>query len=137
MLNVLRPFSTLDRDLDRMFSDLHSTQRARAEVPAAEVFETEEAITVRLDLPGVAESDIQVIAENNVLTVKAVRAAPEDKAVFHVAERSYGTFQRSFRLPGRVDTEKAEAAYENGVLRVVLPRRAEAKPRSIEVKRAQ
>lgn len=134
MLSVLRPFAGFDRDFDRVFFDMHAPQRGRVEVPTAEVFETDESITVRVDLPGVMESDIQVTAENGVLTVKAVRNAPDDKAVFHVAERSYGALQRSFKLPGRVDTEKAEAAYEAGVLRVTLPRRAEAKSRTITVK---
>ena len=142
MMTLWRPFGfdgslrTLDREVERLLGDKSFAHRARPEAPA-EVFETDEAITLRIDLPGVQQSDVQVGVENNVLTVKATRAAPGDdrRTVYHLAERGYGEVSRTFRLPGRVATDNAEAAYENGVLSITFPKRAEAKARTIEVKR--
>lgn len=141
MMTLWRPFGldsslrSLDREVDRLLSDRSFAHRARPEAPA-EVFENDESITLRVDLPGVTQSDVQVGVENNVLTVKATRAAPADdgRTVYHLAERGYGEVTRTFRLPGRVASESATAAYENGVLSITFPKRAEAKPRTIEVK---
>lgn len=141
MLNVWRPFAfdraptNFDREVDRFFHEFAHDNRAP--LPArAEVTESESALTVSIDLPGVAEGDVTVTTENNVLTVKAARrAAPpeEGKAVVHVAERTYGEITRSFRLPGRIDTEHASARFERGVLTITFPRRAEARSRTIAV----
>ena len=141
MMTLWRPFGLdsslrgLDREVERLFQDKSFAHRARPEAPA-EVFENEESITLRVDLPGVSQSDVQVGIENNVLTIKASRAAPPDdgRTVYHLAERGYGEVTRTFRLPGRVAGESAEARYEDGVLSIRFPKRAEAKARTIEVK---
>lgn len=141
MMTLWRPFGldsslrSLDREVDRLFNDRSFAHRARPEAPA-EVFENDESITLRVDLPGVTQSDVQVGVENNVLTIKAARTAPADdgRTVYHLAERGYGEVTRTFRLPGRVASESATAAYENGVLTITFPKRAEAKARTIEVK---
>lgn len=141
MMTLWRPFGLdsslrgLDREVERAFHDRSFAHRARPEAPA-EVFETDEDITLRVDLPGVNQSDVQVGIENNVLTVKATRAAPADdgRTVYHLAERGYGEVTRTFRLPGRVASDQAAASYENGVLTIRFPKRAELKARTIEVK---
>lgn len=146
MMTLWRPFGldsslrTLDREVDRLFHAQHErafAHRARPEAPA-EVFENDESITLRVDLPGVTQSDVQVGVENNVLTIKATRAAPADdgRTVYHLAERGYGEVTRTFRLPGRVASDSASASYDNGVLSITFPKRAELKARTIEVKGA-
>lgn len=141
MMTLWRPFGFdsslrgLDREVDRLFQDRSFAHRARPEAPA-EVFENDDNITLRVDLPGVSPADVQVGIENNVLTIKATRAAPSDTehTVYHLAERGYGEVTRTFRLPGRVASENAEASHVDGVLTIRFPKRAEAKPRTIEVK---
>ena len=94
MMTLWRPFGIdsslrgLDREVERIFQDKSFAHRPRPEAPA-EVFENEENITLRVDLPGVNQSDVQVGVENNVLTIKATRTAPADdgRTVYHLAER--------------------------------------------------
>ena len=98
--------------------------------------ETADAISVRMDLPGHDAKDIHVNVENDVLTVRSERKTEtqEKGETLHRSERSYGLYTRSFVLPAPVDAQKAEARYENGVLSVTLPKREDAKPRSIDVR---
>jgi HSP20 family protein len=104
--------------------------------PAADVVETADAFRVSLDLPGVDAASIKLEVEKDTLSVQAERrlqalAAGEE---LHRSERPYGAFARSFTLPSSVDAALVEARYEAGVLTVVLPKRAEARPRTIQVK---
>lgn len=104
--------------------------------PAADVVETEAGFEVSLDMPGVDPKAIQIQVQGEVLTVQAERrqpAVPKDGSV-HRSERPAGTFFRSFALPATVDGARVEARYEAGVLTVSLPKREEAKPRTIPVK---
>lgn len=104
--------------------------------PASDVVETEAGFEVTLDMPGVDPKAIQIQVQDEVLSVQAERpqaALPKDGSV-HRSERPTGTFFRSFALPGSVDGAKVEARYEAGVLTVSLPKREEAKPRTIQVK---
>lgn len=103
--------------------------------PAADILETEAGFEVALDMPGVDPKAIQIQVEEQVLTVQAERrpAAPKESSV-HRSERPTGTFSRSFTLPGSVDGTRVEARYDAGVLTVTLPKREEAKPRTIQVK---
>jgi HSP20 family protein len=102
--------------------------------PAADILETETGFRVVLDLPGLDPKALQIQVENDVLSVQAERVQPELKdATLHRTERAFGTFQRSFSLPKVVDATRVEARYENGVLTVELPKREEAKPRTIQV----
>jgi HSP20 family protein len=104
-------------------------------VPPADVVETEEAFEVSLDLPGHAPESIQLKVENDTLLIQAERRKErEAKGQVLRTERSYGVFSRSFGLPKTVDGSRCDARYDNGVLTVVLPKREEAKPRSIEIK---
>lgn len=102
--------------------------------PAADVLETESGFRVVLDLPGLDAKALEIQVENDVLTVQAQRSQPElAGATLHRSERAFGTFFRSFSLPKSVDATRVEARYENGVLTVELPKREEAKPRTIQV----
>lgn len=105
-------------------------------VPAADVVETQDAFRLVLDLPGHAPESIQVDVKDDTLTVKAERKqpAPAEGETWHRSERSFGTYLRAFKLPRTVDAGAVDATYEHGVLTLRLPKRAEAKPRSIAVK---
>jgi|SRR5579859_2659365 len=103
--------------------------------PSADVLETENAYRVQIDLPGVEQKDIEVKIDGGILTVKAERKPDgEEKSESYLrSERSYGVLTRSFSLPEEVDASKVEAKHLNGVLTLTLPKREEAKPRTINV----
>ena len=105
-------------------------------VPAVDIYENgKQELVLRAELPGMERDDIQVVVENNTLTLKGERKFDHDvkQEQFHRVERAYGTFSRSFSLPSTVDASKIAAEYRNGVLTVTLPFREEAKPRTINV----
>jgi len=104
-------------------------------VPAVNVFEDEHNITIEADLPGVAEKDLDIRLENNMLTITGERRLEneEKKENFHRIERSYGRFTRSFTLPPMVDSENVNAEFNNGVLKITLNKKEEAKPKQIKI----
>ena len=103
--------------------------------PAADVVETANEIFVLLDLPGQKSEEIQIKVDKDVLTVEAERKLDRGKEgeTYHRSERSTGKLVRSFTLPTNVDATRTEAKYEAGVLKITLPKREEAKPRTIQV----
>ncbi len=101
--------------------------------PAADVRETDDAYYLELDVPGLSEKDIEVVLEDDELTLRGERKAAEG-ASYSRRERATGPFQRSFRLASDVDAKRIEASAKSGVLTVKLPKSEQAKPRSIEVK---
>jgi HSP20 family protein len=110
---------------------------ATAFSPAFEVKETTDAFVLKADLPGVAESDLDIGVHNNVLTVSGTRSAEErkDGESYALYERQFGSFSRSFSLPDQADGERIEAKLESGVLTLTIGKKAEAKPRKIELKK--
>ena len=104
-------------------------------VPPVDVYEDEQNLVLKLEVPGVNEGDINVSVENNTLTIQGERKfeKEEKEENFHRIERRYGSFLRTFKLPSTVDAEKVEASYEKGILKITLAKRAEAKPRQIKV----
>ena len=110
---------------------------ASAFSPAFEVKETTDSFIVKADLPGVAESDLDINVHNNVLTVTGARQAEErkDGESYALYERQFGSFSRSFSLPDMADGERIEAKLENGVLTLSIGKKAEAKPRKIALKK--
>ena len=131
--------SALSREMDRLMNDVArpglGAWGGYGLTPPADVVETEAAFKVVLDLPGLDPKEIQIQVENETLTVQSERkfAEPAQGETVHRSERAHGTFFRSFSLPNVVDGGRVEAHYENGVLTVVLPKREEAKPRTIQV----
>ena len=103
--------------------------------PAVDIYEKDGNIVLKAELPGVDPKDVDVRVENNVLTLRGERKFDSDvkKEGYHRVERAYGTFGRSFTLPTVVDTEKINAEYKDGVLRVTLPKREEAKAKQIAI----
>ena len=103
--------------------------------PTSDVVETKDEIMIKAELPGIDEKDVDIEIENGVLTIKGERKAEKEteEKGFRRIERSYGTFLRSFTLPANVAPEKITASFANGMLEVHLPKKEEAKPRTVKV----
>jgi HSP20 family protein len=103
--------------------------------PAVDIYETEKEIVLKADLPGVNLADVDIRVENNILTVRGERHFEKDvkQDNFHRVERIYGTFVRTFTLPNTVDSEKIEASYTDGVLKIAMQKREEARPKQIKI----
>lgn len=104
--------------------------------PSCDIYETDNEIIVKAELPDVKRENIKVSVENNVLTIRGERKFEEEtkKENYHRVERSYGEFLRTFTLPSFVDPNKINAEYKDGVLCVKITKREEAKPKQVEVK---
>lgn len=104
--------------------------------PTCDIYETDNEIVVKAELPEVKKEDIQVKLENNLLSIRGERKMEEEakKENYHRIERSYGEFVRSFTLPSFADPNKINAEYRDGVLRVTIGKREEAKPKQVDVK---
>ena len=135
----LRELARVQEEMNRAFGDERSQFRAGESVgwtPACDIYEDGEEIVVRADLAGVDPADVEIRFENGVLTLKGERKLEKDdqRENYHRLEVSYGTFTRAFSLPATVDPEKIRAESKSGVLVVHLPKKPEAKPKSIQVK---
>src|SRR5205823_14841506 len=134
-----REFSTLQDRMNRLFRDSYGEgQEALTSstfAPPVDVYEDEHSITLKIEVPGIDEKDIDVRIENNTLTVHGERKfeKEEKEENFRRVERQYGSFTRSFTLPNTVDPEQVNATYNKGVLKVNLAKKAEAKPKQIKV----
>ncbi len=134
-----RELSRVQDEMSRLFGDEHSPLRTGESVgwtPKVDIFEDEEGVSLRFELAGVEPKDVDIRFENGVLTLRGERKLEkEDKRDnYHRVELSYGTFTRTFSLPGTIDAERIKAESKNGVLTVHLPKKPEAKPKSIQVK---
>jgi HSP20 family protein len=134
-----RPLLRFEREMENLMERLFNPEDGRwltGFVPAANVAETESAFEVTLELPGMKAEDFKVELKKNELWISGEkREEKEEKGkAFHRIERSYGEFRRVIPLPGEAAEEKIEAEYKEGVLRVVVPKTEEAKPRRVEVK---
>lgn len=137
MITRIDPF----RELASLFENFAESRTGKGEltagsfVPAVDVYEDEHNLVLKLEVPGVNEEDLNIQAENNTLTVKGERSfeKEEKEENFHRIERRYGSFQRTFRLPNTVDSDKIDAHYDKGVLKITVAKKAEAKPKQIKV----
>jgi len=136
-----RDFSALQERVNRIFRESYSPETPEEALttsnfaPPVDVYEDEHNITLKIEVPGIDEKDMDVSIENNTLTVRGQRRFEKDEKEenFQRVERTYGSFTRSFTLPNTVDTEQVSAHYDKGVLRIRLAKRAEAKPKQIKV----
>jgi HSP20 family protein len=135
-----REFSILQERMDRLVRDSFSEGRDEALTtsnfaPAVDVYEDEHNVTLKIEVPGIDEKDIDVRIENNLLTVHGERKfeKEEKEENYRRIERQYGSFTRSFTLPCTVNPEQVTANYEKGVLKITLAKKAEAKPKQIKV----
>jgi HSP20 family protein len=134
----VRSYARLQDEVNRLFEGTLGNRQTETFgwTPAVDIFEDAEGVTFKFDLPEVDPKDVDVRLEDGTLTVRGERKLErEDKQDgYHRVERAYGMFARSFTLPATLDGEKVNAEAKNGVLRVFIPKRAEAKPKSISVK---
>ena len=124
---------TLGRDLYQpFFGDEVST---RTWMPPVDIRETEEALVVYAEVPGLDKGDIRITLENNLLTLSGERKFDTEvkENEWHRIERAYGSFSRSFRLPTNVASDRVSAVFKNGILEITVPKADEAKPRQIEI----
>jgi len=136
-----REFTTVQDRLNRLFRDSYGSEdrdealTTSAFAPAVDVYEDEHNVTLKVQVPGIDEKDIDIRIENNTLTLHGERKfeKEEKEENFRRVESSYGSFTRSFTLPQTVDAEKVTANYDKGVLKITLPKKAEAKPKQIKV----
>jgi len=136
-----RDFSTVQERVNRILRESFSPESPEEALttsnfaPPVDVYEDEHNITLKIEVPGIDENDINVSIENNTLTVRGERRFEKDEKEenFHRVERMYGSFTRSFTLPNTVDPEQVSALYEKGVLKIRLAKKAEAKPKLIKV----
>ncbi len=132
-LNALQ--SRMNRLFEQQYSGREESLTAGAFVPPVDIYEDEHSIQLKLEVPSIDEKDLDIKVENNTLTVSGERKfeSEEKEENFHRVERRYGSFTRSFTLPNTVSTEEIQADYDQGVLKIRLAKRAEAKPKQIKV----
>jgi HSP20 family protein len=125
----------MNRLFDRFFEGRAPEGASRRWIPAMDLVETEDALVLRGDLPGMSEDDVNIEIKDNVLTVSGERKSDhEEKGEgFHRVERAVGSFSRSLALPTGIDPEKVEAKFDNGVLEVRIPKPAEAQPTRVQI----
>ena len=130
----------MNRLFDESFRGLeghsqHEDWAQGAFTPAVDIYEHDGTIVMKAELPGVDAKDVDIRVENNVLTLRGERKFENEvkKESYQRVERSYGSFSRSFTLPNAVDTENIKADYKDGVLRLSLPKKEEAKPKQITI----
>jgi HSP20 family protein len=137
------PFRNFEDRMKRLFGEGFDPFKKLAEEnwslatwsPTCDIYENDNEIVVKAELPEVKKEDVNVSIENNILTIRGERNLSEEtkRENYHRLERSYGEFSRSFTLPSFVDTGKVNAEFKDGMLRVTMPKREEAKPKQIEV----
>ncbi len=134
-----RAFRTLRNEIDTLFERFVERPIGavtRQVVPVLDVAETDVQIVVRADIPGIDQADIDISVADDVLTIRGEKkqACEEAGKTFHVAERSYGTFSRSVRLPAGVNVDNVQASYKKGVLEIILPKKEESKSKKVQIK---
>jgi HSP20 family protein len=136
-----REFATLQDRINRVFRESYSgadrdeSLTTSTFAPAVDVYEDEHKVTLKIEVPGIEEKDIDVRVENNTLTVHGERKIEKEEKEenYRRVERHYGSFSRTFSLPTTADTENVSADSDKGVLKISLPKKAEAKPKQIKV----
>ena len=141
-LTHFQPFrgvSTLQDQIHRLFDGAFDPASDEANLtpwaPAVDIFETEQNLVVKADLPDIKPEELDIRVENNILTIRGERKFEKkvNENNYLRVERSYGSFSRSFSLSNTVNTESIQADYKNGVLTLSIPKREEAKPKQIKV----
>lgn len=139
----LKDLISLQERMNRLFDEaLTRTTKGDEETlsrgiwsPAVDIYETEDDIVLKAELPGISKDDVTVEVKDNILVLKGERKFEKDvkEENYHRMERAYGAFQRSFTLPNIVEKDKVKARYKDGVLEITLPKASESKPKQIKV----
>lgn len=136
--SMTTPVFGLRRDIDRLFEEAFGgTNNGSAWMPVVDVRETKTDLNVEFELPGLRPEDVEITTDNGVLTVsgekRSERKEGDENSRWHLIERTYGRFSRSFQLPKGVNDGEISADYDHGVLRVRIPKSALPQPRKIEI----
>jgi HSP20 family protein len=135
----VREMMTLREAMDRLFDDAFTRPlgtNGSTGLPAIDLYQNNDAVVVKAALPGLKPDDVQISVTADVLTLRGeYKQSNEQKEVtYHIREQRYGLFERSIMLPTEVQTDKAVADYENGILTITLPKAETVKPRTINIK---
>jgi HSP20 family protein len=142
-LTQFHPFrgvSTLQDQINRLFNETFDRSSEEASLtpwaPAVDIYETEQSLVVKADLPDIKPEELDIRVENNILTIRGERQFEKkvNESNYLRVERAYGSFSRSFSLANTVNSEAIQAEYKNGVLTLTIPKREEAKPKQIKVR---
>jgi HSP20 family protein len=137
-----RELSVMRDRMDKLFKDAMGRTRTIKEeleagvwTPPVDIYETDEDLVIKAELPGLATEDVSVRVDDNVLSLKGERKrdAGINSEDYHLIERSYGHFRRSFVLPDNVDRDKVEAKFKNGVLFIAIPKLKRKEPKKIAI----
>jgi len=132
-------FSSLQEQVNRLFEGTFPSRGDESTLttgsPSVDVYETENDLVIKADLPGMNEKDLDVRVENNLLTIRGERKFEQEvkEENYLRVERAFGSFSRSFSLPDTVSTEAIKAEYKDGVLSLTLPKHAESKPKQVKI----
>jgi len=137
-LRLRRPAWDLQDEFNRFFEDFGfgSAVAEQDYTLAMDIRETDEAYIVEADVPGIKKEDVKIEVNEDVLTIRGERKVEQEekKKDYHRMERQYGSFRRSVSIPSGIQHDAVKAEFDDGVLRVTLPKREDTKPRRIEVK---
>lgn len=136
----MREMMTLREAMDRLFDDAFTRPLSMGAVssalPTIDLYQTEDEVVVKAALPGLKPDEVQISITGDVLTLRGEfkQAEQKQEATWHIRERRFGVFERSVMLPSQVQTDKARADFENGILTVSLPKAESVKPKTISIK---
>jgi HSP20 family protein len=140
--NPRRELFGLHNSINRMFNDFFSPTVSNDEAlsvrgwnPVVDIYENEENIVIKAELPGVAKKDMAIDVKGRVLTLKGERSTDNEvkEDNYYRQERYYGKFERCFTLPVEIDPEKIKADYKDGVLKIDIPKAEESKPKQVTI----
>jgi HSP20 family protein len=136
-LSRFDPFGDMQRLTEHMLRGYGGEMSGRGFAPAVDIYEDDDSITMKAELPGINPDDVSIDVENQVLTISGERKLEhEDKREgYRRVEQSYGSFSRSFALPESAQTDKVEAEIDNGILKLRIPKQPEVQPKRIQVKK--
>jgi len=140
-LTPFRDFERMRSEMDRLWNSFFERGTLRGEeggewLPSLDIAETKNEIVVKAEVPGLEAKDIDISLSEGLLIIKGEKKQEreEKEENYHLVERSYGTFTRSIRIPNEVQSDKINASYKNGVLKIVLPKSEEAKKKEVKIK---
>ena len=140
-----RDLVSLREKMNRLFEEAFTSRGEEKDLvagtwtPSVDIYETESALVLTAEVPGIDENDIEIKIEDNTLTLTGERRFEKEtkEENYHRIERAYGSFYRSFTLPNSIDQDKIEAQHENGVLKINMPKKPELKPRKVKALKAK
>ena len=143
-LQTLQPYrkpGSIRNEIDNLLHEffggpIHTGPLSGEWMPPADITETDDRVTVRAELPGIEEKDIDISISGNVLTIRGEKKRLKEvkDGDHYLGDRYYGSFHRIFQLPADIAQEKAEATFNKGVLRIIVPKVEESKSKKIEIK---